>query len=293
MRLAGIYIPVTTPFVDNRIAIEKLAFNLEKWNAYDLDGYVILGSTGEAVYLSQPEKLELVKTARKYIPREKKMIVGTGLESTVATIEFTNRVSELGVDCALVLTPNYYKNQMQDEHLLYHFNSVADKSSLPVILYNVPKFTKIDLSSAVIKQLSSHANIIGIKDSTSNLTKLMELVKIEATNFSLLIGNASNYLCGLLMGAQGAILALCNIAPKECGQIYRLYNNKSYEDARQLFLKVLPLATNIIASFGIPAIKAALDLLGYYGGKPRPPLLPLSTNLLPEIRQHLIDAELL
>lgn len=288
----GIYCPITTPFVGEKIAVNKLADNFEKWNTVDLAGYVVFGSTGEAAYLAIKEKLEFLQTVRSYVREDKALIIGTGHESTAETIEFTKRSAEIGPEAALVLTPHYYKPQMSDDCLMQHFVSVAEHSPIPIILYNMPVFTGIDMSVKSIEELSTHPNIIGIKDSTCNLTRITKLVGIASKKFKVFIGNATAFLPALLLGVDGAVLALCNIAAKQCVQIYRRYQDKNYESARQLFYRLLPITTELVATYGIPAIKAAMDALGYYGGPPRKPLLPASDVVLKEVDLYLRKAGL-
>ncbi len=199
----------------------------------------------------------------------------------------------MGADAALVLTPNYYKPQLTDDVFQGHFESVANRSPIPVILYNVPVFTGVDMSAQAIRKLSEHENIIGVKDSTANFAKLVELTQLSRKTFSLMIGNFGNYFSGLFLGAAGAILAVANFAAKDCLEIYRCFQNKSFEPARSIYLRILPLATKVVGPFGAPAIKAAMDLLGLFGGAPRAPLLPADARLVTEIEQRLRAAELL
>ena len=293
MQLKGLYIPVTTPFIDDKIAPEKLGFNLEKLQPIELAGYVLFGSSGEAPYLSKDERVTLLKAARKSIPGSKSLVVGTGYESTAETKECTRVAADSGADAVLVLTPNYYKPQMTDDVFVRHYEAIADQSPVPVILYNVPVFTGVDMSANAVKRLSAHEKIIGIKDSTANLAKLIELANLPRKTFSLMIGNATNFLSGLFLGAAGAILAIGNIAARECVEIHRCYQEKSFEQARNVFLRVLPLATRLIGPHGVPAIKAAMDMQGFFGGLPRAPLLPADTKLLTEMKELLRTAELL
>ncbi len=293
MKLSGIYCPITTPFMDGKVATYKLAENLEKWNVTGLNGYVILGSTGEAAFLTRSEKIEIIKTARPHIAENKKVLVGTGCESTAETIRLTDLAAELGADGALVLTPHYYKDQISEDCFYRHFVSVADSAPIPIVLYNVPKFTGVDLTPAVISRLSEHPNIIGIKDSANKVSKLTEIMKNRASNFQVLLGSYSLFLPGLLLGAQGAILAVANVAAECCVRIYELCVEKSYAQAKQIYMKLLPLAKALTERYGIPAIKAALDLLGFYGGNPREPFLPLTPEKIDEINTLLKEAELL
>jgi 4-hydroxy-2-oxoglutarate aldolase len=293
MQLKGLYIPVTTPFLDEKPAGDKLIENLAKWNQLELSGYVMFGSSGEAPLVTKEERVSLVKTARKVITEKKTLIVGTGYESTAETIAFTLAAADLGADAALVLTPNYYKQHMTDDVLLRHYATVADRSPIPIILYNVPVFTGVDMSANVVRKLAEHEKIVGIKDSTANITKLLELTQIPPKAFSLVIGNAANYLTGLFFGAAGAILAVGNIASKECLQIYQRFCAGAQDEARAIFFRILPLATKMVGPLGVPTIKAAMDRLGLFGGAPRPPLMPVDDKLAAEIEQRLRAAELL
>ncbi|MFQ5676595.1 MAG: dihydrodipicolinate synthase family protein, partial [bacterium] len=173
-----------------------------------------------------------------------------------------------------------------------HYTEVAEASPIPVILYNVPVFTGIDMPASAIIELSKHPNIVGIKDSTSSLAKLMDLIKQSDKNFSVLVGNANLFFPGLLCGAQGAILALCNIAPQICVDIYQLYQRREYERAQDQVSRSHQLIKGVLSA-GIPAIKAAMDLLGYAGGRPRSPFLPVDDKIQKEIKKHLKRTELL
>ncbi|MFQ5639178.1 MAG: dihydrodipicolinate synthase family protein [bacterium] len=293
MELSGIHCPITTPFVDKKIAPDKLAHNLEKWNETGLAGYVVFGSTGEAPYVSISERLELLRTARRYIPSEKTFIVGSGFETTDETINFTQRAAETGPDAALVLTPNYYKQQMTDDVFRRHFLAVAEKSPIPVLIYNVPIFTGIDISASVVKELSEHPNIIGIKDSSARLAKLLRVIEMSSQQFQVFVGNAASFFHGIYMGADGAVLALANVAPAQCVQIFEDCRNACHDAARQLFLRILPFATDVIVPYGIPAIKAAQDALGYFGGDPRAPLLPVVGPVGEKVVEELSKAGIL
>jgi 4-hydroxy-2-oxoglutarate aldolase len=170
---------------------------------------------------------------------------------------------------------------------------VADNSPIPILLYNVPKFTGIDISPSLVRLLSQHPNIIGIKNSTNKISHFTEMIKNRSPNFHVLIGSYTVFLTGLLMGADGAVLAIANVAANACVEIYQLFGAKSHNQARQIYFKLFPLAKALTQTYGIPAIKAALDLLGFYGGKPRAPLLPLTQEKIDEIRRRLKEAELL
>jgi len=272
LRLKGIFPPIITPFEKQRVSFTHLAENIKKWNNYDLSGYVILGSNGENVMLTTSECLEVVETAVKYVPDEKRVIIGAGSESTYKTINFIKQVGQMGGDAVLVVTPHYYKDQLTVAALGRYFLEIADNSPLPVIIYNVPKFTGIDMSVDLIAKLSEHPQIIGMKDSSGNLTYFQSLIALDLKEFQLLSGNANTLMPSLVMGAVGGILALANIAPQICLDIFRLIENGDLQAARELQLHVIRLNQLTTAIHGIGGLKFALDQLGFYGGEPRYPL---------------------
>lgn len=276
MDLSGVICPVVTPFVDNRFAPDQMARNLEKWHTSKVSGYAVLGSTGEVPLLTTDERIAVVRTARAHVDRNKTLIVGTGFESTTETIDFIKRISEVEVDGVLVITPHYYKAQMSDEVYVDHFSTIAEHSPVPIIVYNVPKFTGVDMSTSVISKLSSHANIVGIKDSTDKISKISDLSTYSSVDFTVLIGNFSLFFHGLFSGLSGAVLAVANFASNACVDIHKRFDAKDYEGARTLFMELKPIAERIVGKYGVPGVKAALDICGYYGGAPRKPLMPLS-----------------
>lgn len=273
----GIYTPIVTPFNEKEeIDYAKMKHNLDKWGNTDLDGIVVLGSNGEFVYLSIEEKLELVKFVIENFKYDKKIIVGTSCESTKETILLSNKAAELGADAVLVLPPHYFKGGMKDDVLYQYFADVADASSIPVMLYNMPGNTGINLSSSLVSKLSKHPNIVGIKDTSGNIVQLSEIVRDTNDDFAVFAGNAGYLLPALAVGARGATLALANILPDECCKLVSLFKEGKMEEAKELQLRLLEPNFTVTGRFGVPALKYALDLLGYKGGYPRKPLLPLS-----------------
>lgn len=289
----GVFAALSTPFVGDEVSPKKLKGNIQKYNKIDLAGYVILGSTGESVYLSDEESEKLVQAAKESASQGKKIIVGTARESTQATLKFTNRMAGLGIDAALIRPPSYYKSLMHQEALLTHYLTLAEKSKVPVFIYNIPRFTGISVDSDLIVELSKHHNIAGIKDSSGNLSSLGELIPRVSPQFSVLLGAGSVFLPGLLIGAQGGILGLASVAPAHCVKIYNLFLEKKFDEALKLQLDLISLNKAIIQTYGIPAIKYALDLLGYSGGPPRPPLLPLDEKGKEHMRALLKEQGLL
>jgi 4-hydroxy-2-oxoglutarate aldolase len=162
MTLDGIYPPIATPFKDDEIDLAALRHNLARWNAAGLRGVLVLGSNGEAAFVDDDEAQRLVAAVREDLPGDRVMIVGTGRQSTRATIAATRQAAKAGADVALVVTPYYFKTQMTSEVLVQHFRAVADASPIPVLLYNVTAFTGVNLAVDAIVQLAGHPNIVGL-----------------------------------------------------------------------------------------------------------------------------------
>jgi 4-hydroxy-2-oxoglutarate aldolase len=274
--LNGIFPPITTPFIDDNVAYDKLASNIEKWGRTGLKGFVVLGSNGEYVSLSEEEKRKVIETAVQAAPEHMSIIAGTGCESTRETIRLTSDCAALGAHAALVVTPHYYGGRMTATALVDHYTAVADSSPIPLVLYNVPKFTHVNLSVDIVVRLSRHPNIIGIKDSTGNVIQLGEFLGRVDPDFSVLVGTAGALYGGLTLGCAGGVLALANVAPAECLRIHELVQAGDYKAARQIQIKMIPVNQAVTATFGIAGLKTALDLQGYFGGEPRAPLIPAS-----------------
>jgi 4-hydroxy-2-oxoglutarate aldolase len=292
--LKGVFPPIATPFENGEISESKLAFNMERWNKTDLQGYVVLGSNGEFPYLDEDEKVNLIGLVRKHMAVDKVLIAGTGMESTRATIRMTKKAAEAGADAAIIVNPHYYTGRMTSEVLIRHYTEVADASPIPVMIYNVPGFTGVNIATDTVAILAAHDNIIGMKDTSGNIVQLAQLVRLTAgKGFDVLAGSANHFLPALAVGAQGGILALANIAPDECVQIQRLFQEAKMEEARELHLRMLPVNQAITAQMGVPGLKAAMEMRGYFGGEPRQPLLPLSDSARETLRQILQEAGLL
>lgn len=291
--LHGVFPPITTPFIDGKVAYDKLASNVEKWSPTGLRGFVVLGSNGEYVSLSEEEKRTVVDTVVQSAPDEIRIIAGTGCESTVETLRLTRDCAKLGAHAALVVTPHYYSGRMSEAALVKHYSEVADHSPIPILLYNVPKFTHINLAAGFVARLSEHPNIIGIKDSSGNVIQLGEILNEVTKEFNVMVGTAGVLFSGLTIGCAGGVCALANVAPEACVKIFDLVIEGDLKAARELQLKILPVNQAVTAIYGVPGLKAAMDMLGYFGGDPRLPLLPSSEQELFEIKAILKKADLL
>ncbi len=275
LKLNGIFPPIPTSFrPDEDLALDKLQENLRRLGRFDLAGFLILGSNGEKVMLSDSEKRQVFDAARAAIPSDKLMLAGTGEQSTRATIAQTRSAAEAGADAALVLNPSYYRGLMTRPALVNHYHAVAEASSIPIIVYNMPACSGLDLTAEVVVELSSHPNIIGIKDSGGDITKMGEIVRGAEPDFQVLAGSAGFMLPALSVGAVGAIVALANIAPELCLALYRAFVDGDPDRAREIQFRIIPLNRAVTSGGGVPALKAAMDCLGLYGGPARLPIQP-------------------
>ncbi len=287
MKLQGIFPALTTCFdEEGALSKEKTVYNISKLNKIALSGYVVCGSTGETPLLSTDERLQLMRWVSEAAAEGKTLIAGVGAESVHETVRLSNLAADAGFHAALVLSPFYYRVQMHKPDLqLLFFRSVADRSKLPVLLYNIPQVTGYDLPVDTIAELSHHPNIIGMKDSSGNVEKLKQTVQAAKPRFQVLSGAGVNFLDALHAGANGAILALANPLPYACVTVWEAFRTREYE-AGQDWQSRISLPGRLIATkHGIPGLKYAMELNGYYGGPPRLPFLPPSAEAKAEIAQ--------
>jgi 4-hydroxy-2-oxoglutarate aldolase len=384
MLLHGIFPPITTPFYpDGRVYLKKLEHNVERYSKTPVAGIAVLGSTGEAIMLSDEERREVLKTAREACAPHKVLIAGTGAESARETLALTQYAAELGYDAALVRTPHFYRPQMQPANLLAFYRTVADRSPIPILIYSVPVFTKYDMPPELVIELAEHLNIIGIKESGGDAEKIRrmaegtrhvkrsvtvtqtfdavtprmlktgglessdgngELIPVAAlageksrhagtgapahttghvgtgtiahttghvetgtlarpaeqgsaqlktrqkeVGFQILAGSAQKLHSSLEAGAVGAVLAFASPAPTACYEIYAAWKEGDANLSRLKQERITAAATRVGSELGIPALKYACDLNGYYGGPPRLPLLPLTAELKAEVEQLMSD----
>ena len=286
-KLHGVYAPIATPFVGGKVAYDKLEQNLKFWLGSDLEGIVVMGSNGEFVLLSSEEKEELMRFVCAQAKGKKPVIAGTGAESTAETIRLGLKAAEAGADAVLVVTPNYYKGGMTDPVLARFYTDVADNSPLPVLLYNMPRNTGINISAKLAVELARHPNIIGIKDSGGNIVQIADMIRNAPETFSVFAGSASFLYASLALGATGGTLALANVFPNECARLQKLFEAGKLKEARELQMTLIDSNNAVTARWGIPGLKAAMDMIGLYGGDPRPPLMPLAEANHEELRKIL------
>jgi 4-hydroxy-2-oxoglutarate aldolase len=292
MQLTGVFAPVPTPFDDrDRVDTTRMRAALAKWVKRPLHGFVILGSNGEAVLMDDFEADQVIVAAREAVPREKRFIVGTGRESTQAAIKASKRAAEHGADAVLVRTPGFFKTQMTNDAFVRHYTAVADASPVPVLLYNFTALTGVNLLPAAVARLATHPNIIGMKESGGDIAQVADLVSSTPAGFNVLAGSAATFYPALCVGAVGGILALGCAAPDACVRLFELTRAGRHDDALALQRELVPLARLLGATHGVPGLKAALNLLGYDVGVPRPPLAPVAESVLPALREALAQFE--
>jgi dihydrodipicolinate synthase/N-acetylneuraminate lyase len=337
MLIEGIFAAATTPFYpDERVYYRKLEANIARYSRSPLAGILVLGSTGEAVSLDDAESREVMRAAAEAAAPEKVLIAGVGQESVKRTVELAEAAAKFQYDAVLVRTPTYYAGQMSTAAVLHHFRSLADRSPLPVLLYNIPRCVPYDIPIALIAELAQHPNIIGIKDSSGNLDRIhatleqtrnaprrsvtvtpifeavtarMNTPKQEAGNafvsagdlgsgvalggatpvapiktrsrevgFQVLTGSAAILLDSLAAGVSGGILAFAACAPQACHEVYLAWKDRDQKLAEEKLQRIAGPSQRIVGALGIGGVKYACDFNGYYGGRARAPLLPLSAD---------------
>lgn len=287
-RFAGIFTPIVTPFRhDDTVDEAGLRANVARWMQTPLTGLVVLGSNGEAAQLDDAEADRVVSIVREAVPRERALLAGTGRESTKATVAATRRAAAAGVDAVLVRTPAFFKSQMTTDVFVRHYTEVADASPVPILLYNVTMFTGVNLAPEAVERLASHPNIAGMKESGSDIGQIAEYVARAPDTFTVLAGSATTLFHALVAGCDGAILALAGLLPDDCVRLWTLVREGRMDEARALQTRLMPVARSVGGVHGVPGLKAALDLMGFAGGPPRPPLRPVSPQTIDLLRTQL------
>jgi dihydrodipicolinate synthase/N-acetylneuraminate lyase len=347
MLLEGIYAAVPTPFYsDERVYYRKLEANIARYSRTLLSGILLLGSTGEAPELDDSETREVLRVAAEAAAREKVLIAGIGRESVNATVALAEAAAEYRYDVVLVRTPTYYASQMSPAAVLHYFRSVADRSPLPVLIYNIPRCVPYNIPVELVAELASHPNIVGIKDSSSSVERIRALVdatsasprrivtvtpifeavtgrmllpragasdalisagdlaggaavatappiktRTKEVGFQVLTGSAGTLLESLEAGASGAILGFAACAPQACQEVYFAWKDHDLKLAKEKQERITGPSQRVVGQLGIAGVKHACDFNGYYGGRARAPLLPVTAaekaeieNLLSEIR---------
>jgi 4-hydroxy-2-oxoglutarate aldolase len=285
---SGVFTPIVTPFTtEDTIDEGALRRNVDRWMNTPLTGLVVLGSNGEAAQLDDAEADRVIEVVREHVPAGRPLIAGTGRESTRATIAATARAAAAGADAVLVRTPSFFKAQLTADIFVRHYTEVADASPVPVLLYNVTMFTGVTLQVEAVERLARHPNIVGMKESGSDIAYISELVSRTPDDFTVLAGSATTYFHALCAGCDGGILALAALLPEACVRMLALVREQRLAEARVLQHWVTPLARSVGSTYGVAGLKAALDLVGYSGGLPRPPMRKATANVIETISGQL------
>ena len=342
MLMEGIFAAVTTPFyADERLYLRKLEANMAHYSRSLLAGMVVLGSTGEAIMLDDAESVEVLRVAAEATLPEKVLVAGVGRESVMGTLAIAELAAKFQYDAVLVRPPSYYAGQLSSSAVLHYFHSVADRSPLPVLLYNIPKCVPYQIPVEMVGELSNHPNIIGIKDSSGNLDRIRGQVEItrsaprrtvkvtpvfeavtgrmlapkaepegsfvsagdlaggvavaaprpappiktrtKEVSFQVLSGSASGIFESLQLGATGAIVAFAACAPQACQEVYLAWKDHDLKLAEEKQKRIAAANQRIVGALGIPGLKYAMDFNGYFGGRARAPLLPITAEVKGEI----------
>lgn len=291
MDLRGVFPPIATPFDHNSDLYKaKIRHNVEKWNLTNLAGYVVCGSTGESVMLTTEEKIRLWEWVAEYAHPNKLLLAGTGMESVRETVALTNRAAEIGYKAAMVRTPHYYKNLLNcKEAQVLYYRAVADQSKIPIMIYNWPQATGLDIQAEAVSELSEHPNMIAIKESSGNLEKVMRMIREVKQGFQVLVGSAPTLWPSFAVGAVGAVLAFANAAPYSTITIWEAHRTRETEAALDWQNRIGKAAYLVTTKYGIPGLKYAMDLNGYYGGPCRLPLCPPTAEAKREIEEAFRD----
>ncbi|XP_004571846.1 4-hydroxy-2-oxoglutarate aldolase, mitochondrial isoform X2 [Maylandia zebra] len=285
--LSGIYPPIATPFTAKEdVDYQKLEENLQKYAKIPFKGLVVQGSNGEYPYLTVEERVEVVRTVKQSLPAGRLLIAGSGCESTRATIQLTQKMAAAGADAVLVVTPCFYKGKMDSRALIHHFTKLADSSPVPVVLYSVPANTGLELPLDAVVELSQHPNILGVKDSGGDITRIGLIVhKTKAQDFQVLAGSAGFLMAAYCVGAIGGVCALANVLGQELCELERLCVSGRWEEARVLQQRLIEPNAAVTRKLGVPALKQAMEWFGFHGGSCRSPLQPLTEAESQQLRR--------
>lgn len=287
LKLQGIFAPLATPFDHHGdIYKTKIRHNVEKSNLVKLSGYVVCGATGEGPHLTTDEKVVVWSLSAEAAASGRTLLAATGAESVRETVELTNRAAELGYQGALVRTPAFYKGLVNNaEAQELYFCAVADRVKIPVVIDNIPQWTAVDIAAESVAKLSEHPNIVAIKESSGVTGKLNFMLREVKKGFQVLAGSAATLWPSLDLGAAGAVLAIANPAPYACITIWEAHRMREREAAEDWQGRIRQPAELVTSKYGLPGLKYAMDLNGYYGGPCRLPLRPLTPEAKAEIEQ--------
>ncbi|MEX2272030.1 MAG: dihydrodipicolinate synthase family protein [Vicinamibacterales bacterium] len=290
--LSGVFPPVPTPFAaDESIAPAALQHNLSHMLRAPLRGVVVLGSNGEAPLVADDDAEAMIAAAREVVPRDRVLVAGTGRESTRETIRFTERAAAAGADAVLVRTPSFFKSQLTTAAFVRHYTEVADRSPVPVLLYNYTALTGVTLPPEAVATLAQHPNIIGMKESGTDELLIAAYGAHVSENFQLLGGTVTALHASMAAGATGAVLAAAVVVPARCIELFDMFRTGREREGRELQRRIVALNAHVTATYGVAGLKIAQDLVGQRGGLPRLPLLPAPADARAVIAAELDELE--
>lgn len=292
--LAGVFVPVPTPYKGDEVATARLGDNLRQWSQAGLDGFAVLGSTGEFPLLSEAERDAVLVAARDAIPRDHAMLAGTGSASTLWTIRQTKRAAEIGADAAIVIPPHSLTPGISVAAAqVRHYLAVAEASPIPIVLGNAPLYAGVTLEPDTVARIAEHPNVSGIEDCSGNILQIAEIIHLTPKSFHVLVGSAAALLPGLAIGSSGGILGLAALAARDLAEIYALARQGRWEEAKEIAARMMRADRGVIGRYGLGGLKAALDLQGLYGGPCRAPLGTPDGDAIDDIKESLASAGLL
>lgn len=288
--LKGIVIPAVTPFdSDGELRLDWLAFNYSKWNETKVSGYMALGSNGEFRSLSDEEAFRVIEAASENIAEDKIFIAGVGRESLYQTLEFIRKLekNKIPIDYISVLTPGYFKNAMTDEALIDYYQTIADYSSYPVLIYCAPKFANgVCISPRAVQILADHPNIAGIKDTSSDMMEAYMQAVGGRDDFEVFSGSLENIMTCFRYGGKGGIISSANYFPNTCAKLYELHVQEDNEITMNYFNRLKQLAKQTGGGYGVAGVKDVMNIMGYRGGLPRKPLFPCNEAIHDQMQAY-------
>lgn len=287
-KLSGVFAPLVTPFENDEILLDDLAENVRRLNTTGLRGYLVLGTNGEFRSLTVEERFRVLETVLASASREKTIIAGTGAESTKETIDLTLKAGKIGVHMATLLPPHFFAKRMDDIALIDHVIAVAEVSQVPIMLYNNPSVSAgLTASPNVVREISGHPNVVGMKDSSKG--NFEQYIEVAQRGFYVLAGSANFFLDLLEKGGSGGVLSLANVIPEACVEVYQLYERGEIDEAWEKQHNLVKVNQMVSGTYGVAGVKTAMNLAGFKGGEPRRPLRPLTAEEKADLNERLSE----
>ncbi len=290
--MAGVFAPISTPFSeDEEVDYAALEFNMERYAAGGILGYLALGSNGENRSLSEDEKLRVLDAIVRRKGRGQVVIAGATYDAQRDTERYLKQAADIGADFGLVLSPGYFKKQMTEDVLFRYFSTLADSAPLPLLIYNAPGFCGVTVTPALAGRLSIHPNIVGMKDSAPS--GIENFLQFESPTFHVLAGSANFLFPAMMGGSVGGTVSLANTFPAFVMELFRFGQARDEQRGVPMQARVTRINNAIAGGYGVSGVKAAMNLAGFRGGIPRRPLLPLAPAQVEEMRAVLVGEGLL